>query len=244
LYHSVVVLFMSGSGRPDFRTRIDQLLRSWSDSLLRIVDMRLSVHGKENWKLEPGRAYLVMCSHASNYDIPATYMALPGSIRMLAKKELRHIPIFGKAMERAEFLFVDRQNREQAIRDLAHARKKMEDGIILWVAPEGTRSPDGKPGRLKKGGFHLAFDTDAVVIPVGFRQIARVQPARTFRWTLHQPVACHIGNPIDTRAFRNKDVQGLMVQVEAALLELTGQKTDHRAEPVVAEESSIGAAQA
>lgn len=223
LYHCLVVLTMTGRQRPDYRRRVDRVIRSWADSLIRIVDMRLSVKGREHWRPTPGRAYLIMSSHASNYDIPATYLALDGSIRMLAKRELLSIPIFGRAMRVAEFLFVDRRNHEQALKDLAFAKKKMEDGIILWMAPEGTRSRDGRLQPLKKGGFHLAFDTDAIVVPIGFRNIATVQPAKTLRWTLHQPVECHIGQPIDTRQFSKRDIPALMAEVREQLLVLTGE---------------------
>ena len=66
-------------------------------------------------------------------------------------------------MKSCQFIAVDRENRTQAT----------EEGIVLWIAPEGTRSKDGKLLPLKGGGFRLAIDTATTIIPVGFRGAPR-----------------------------------------------------------------------
>jgi 1-acyl-sn-glycerol-3-phosphate acyltransferase len=45
----------------------------------------------------------------------------------------------------------------------------IRDGVSIWIAPEGTRSRDGRIGKLKKGGFHLAIDTTTSIVPVAVR---------------------------------------------------------------------------
>ena len=147
----------------------------------------------------PGRAYMIMSNHSSLYDIPLIFESLPGSVRMLAKKELYKIPLFGFALETNDFVSIDRHNRHQAHKDLQQARKKMEEGIILWAAPEGTRSLTGALQPFKKGIFHLAMETEAIIIPVGIRGIHEVLPAKTLHFTPHQTVSVHIGAPIDSR---------------------------------------------
>lgn len=217
------VLVLPGSSRPDFRSRMDKLLQRWGKRLLQILHVKMSVMGEGNLQFEQGRAYMIMCSHTSNYDIPATFAVIPGSIRMLAKKELKKLPIFGHAITRSEMVFVDRKNRREAVKDLARAKQRMEDGIILWVAPEGTRTAGPrKVGRLKKGGFQLALDTGAIIIPLAFRGIDDVQLLKKFRWTLHKPVECHIGKGIDTRRYSKKQTSELMADFETELKKLVG----------------------
>ncbi|MCW8979142.1 MAG: 1-acyl-sn-glycerol-3-phosphate acyltransferase, partial [Marinobacter sp.] len=146
----------------------------------------------------------------------------PGSIRMLAKKELFSIPLLGQAMRAAEFPSVDRFNRQRAVRDLEKARAMMESGIVLWAAPEGTRSPDGKLLPFKKGCFHLALDTEAVIVPVAVRGIHRVLPARTWQINLGQPVDVRVGEPLDTAGKTKADLDEVMTEVRARLTELLG----------------------
>lgn len=205
------------------RAYIDRLCREWSSQLLRYIDLRYTVIGQENLTLTPGKRYIVMTNHSSHYDIPVSFMAIPGSMRMLAKKELYAIPLFGRAMRVAEFLIIDRQNQEQARKDLEKAREKMESGIMLWVAPEGTRSRSGELMPFKKGGFHLAINTGATIIPVGIRNIINVLPPDTTDIHLHQQVEVHIGKPIDASAYGLDQRQALVERVRAQIQALCGQ---------------------
>lgn len=203
------------------RPIVDKYCREWSAALLRLVRINLSVRGAVP-DFGDGRRYIVMSTHASHYDIPVSFVSLPGSIRMLAKKELFRIPLLGAAMKAAEFPSIDRANRYQAMDDLGKARAMMESGIVLWAAPEGTRSPDGRIQPFKKGCFHLALETEAVIVPVAIRGIHRVLPARTWQINLGQPVDVRVGTPIDTAGRGKEDLEALMLQVRICMEEMLG----------------------
>lgn len=216
------------------RSGIDALCRQWSGWLVRLIDLRWQVVGQMP-PLADNRRYIVMCTHASHYDIPLSFVALPGSLRMLAKKELSRIPLFGQAMRAAEFIFIDRHNRERALKDLAAAKAKMASGIVLWVAPEGTRSPDGQLLPFKKGCFHLAIDTQAVIVPVAIRNIGRVLPKGSFDLNLGVATEVHIGEPIDASAYSLERRQELSDRVEQVLRQLLGQPAPAGPETIHAE---------
>lgn len=221
-YYSLCAI-VGASMKPESQRRayIDGVCRRWSAALLRHVRLKYRIHGQDKLHLQPGKSYIVMTNHSSHYDIPVSFMALPGSMRMLAKKELYRIPLFGTAMRHAEFLQVDRQNQEQARRDLEAARLKMESGIMLWVAPEGTRSRTGELLPFKKGGFHLAINTGAIIIPVGIRGIDAVLPTDGSIY-LNQEVDVHIGEGIDASTYTLDRRQELVERVRAAIQELSG----------------------
>ena len=216
--YSIKVILRSLFGRLD-RARTDYYTRAWSARLLHLVRMQLSVRGQCP-DFADGRRYLILCSHSSHYDIPVSFVAMPGSIRMLAKKELFRIPLLGAAMKAGEFPSIDRHHRDQALADLQVARRMMESGIVLWAAPEGTRSADGRLLPFKKGCFHLALDTEAIIVPVVIRGIHHVLPARTYRLTLGQPVQLQIGTPIDAGQFTAEQMDALMAQVRSQMQEL------------------------
>jgi len=117
------------------------------------------------------------------------------------------IPIVGKGMTAAEFPFVDRKNRHQALKDLEAMQKLLESGIVMWIAPEGTRSHDGKLASFKKGAFITAINSKATIIPMGIRGAFNILPARTQQFNLNQKAEIHIGKPIDASLFslENKD---------------------------------------
>ncbi|TVP93540.1 MAG: 1-acyl-sn-glycerol-3-phosphate acyltransferase [Pseudomonadaceae bacterium] len=214
------------------RSRVDRYTRRWAALLLRLVRMDLCVLGQAP-DLTDGRRYIILCNHASHYDIPAIFAAMPGSIRMLAKSELYRIPLLGITMRTAEFPSINRRKRDQAVKDLARARTMMESGIVLWAAPEGTRSPSGKLLPFKKGCFYLALDTDAVIIPVGIRGISKVLPAKSWRFNLGQPVSVHIGDPIDTRDYSRAELAMLMQVTRARIQGLLGSTVEQEEEESV-----------
>jgi 1-acyl-sn-glycerol-3-phosphate acyltransferase len=149
----------------------DERLRSWSKKLIDHAGARVSVSGLENLgdtSDQHGReVFVVMSNHQSVYDIPVLFHALPIQLRMVAKQELFRIPIWGRAMRYSGFVAIDRSNRQRAIASLSLAKQKMRDeGVNIWIAPEGTRSRHGTLGDFKSGGFHLALDTGLRILPV------------------------------------------------------------------------------
>lgn len=214
-HYSLLIIVRALFRRLD-RSIVDGYCREWSAGLLRLVRADLKVTGPVP-DFSDGRRYIILCTHASQYDIPVTFLSLPGSIRMLAKKELFRLPLLGRAMRAAEFPSIDRHNRQRALADLQRAKAMMEDGIVLWAAPEGTRSTDGQLLPFKKGCFHLAMDTDAVIVPVAVRGIHHVMPARTCRINLGLPVEVCVGEPIDTAGKSKEEMPGLMAEVRGQM---------------------------
>lgn len=191
-------LFAKGNLRP----KIDKLLHDWSSSLINAVKMNWRLVGELDQELLEDRRVIFMCNHSSVYDIPLSFIALPGSTRMIAKGELFKIPLLGHGMRAAEMLSVNRQNRQQAIQDLEFAKEKMQSGIRIWMFPEGTRSDDGVLRPMKKGGIRLAIDTNAIIVPVAMQDIHKVLPNKKwFKMRLHQPVTVRVGEPIDAKNF-------------------------------------------
>ena len=222
LHISVLAMYYSYRDM-DRRAACDRLLSWWSTRLLSFVKLTYKTVDPHHLEFQPNRRYIIMSNHSSLYDIPVVFMALPpASIRMLTKKELFSVPIRGRGLRAAEFISIDRKNRKQAFRDLEEARKKMESGIVLWVAPEGTRSGTGELLPFKKGAFMLALQTGATIIPVGIRGAYDVLPAKTSRFHLGRQVEVHIGRPVDASQFKKQERDQLMLEVESQIRELIG----------------------
>lgn len=202
------------------RTDIDTLLRRWSQSLLNAADVSYQVYNPHQVVPSPGHSYIIMSNHASHYDIPLIFMSLQGSIRMIGKKELFRVPVWGHAMKACEILAIDRKNSAQALQDLEVVKEKMRSGVIPWIAPEGTRSRHGKLNIFKKGGFMLALQTGATIIPVGIRGSGRILPPDTWQFNPGQAVEIHIGQPVSatdyTVATRNELIKEVRKRIATA----------------------------
>jgi len=195
------------------RAAIDERARWFGHRVVEILDIRLSAEGAEQ---VPDRAVVYLSNHQSHLDIPVLYATLPSpSIRMLAKKELFQIPIWGRGLRAAEFIEVDRSNHARAIESIDEATRLMGEGVSVYLAPEGTRSRDGRIGTLKKGGFHLALGTGAPIVPVAIRGTIDILPRGSRVMRSGQNVSVRIGAPIDVAG---RDIESLMNQVSEFLV--------------------------
>lgn len=205
-----LTLFTSFSAKQDRRLKVDKIIERWATQLVNAVKIQWRTVGDLEGQVGEDRAVIIMCNHSSAYDIPLAFVALPGSIRMISKKELFNIPLLSSAMKAAEIISINRQDRNQAIKDLEIAKQKMKSGIRIWMFPEGTRSGDGKLLPLKKGGIRLAIDTNAIIVPVVMQDIYKVLPEKKWlKMMLNQEVIVRVGTAIDCRDFAVEDRHNL-----------------------------------
>jgi 1-acyl-sn-glycerol-3-phosphate acyltransferase len=197
------------------RATVDERARWFGRRVVELLDIRLDARGAD--QVPPGRAYVYMSNHQSHLDIPVLYATLPSpTIRMLAKKELFRIPFWGRGLRAAEFVEVDRSNHERAVRSIEQAAALVRDGVSIYLAPEGTRSRDGRIGPLKKGGFHLALGTGAPIVPVAVRGTIDILPRGSRSMSTGRPVRVRIGAPIPALG---RDLEGLMREVREFLVQ-------------------------
>lgn len=193
------------------RELVDQRCDALGRGCLEEAQVELVVQGLD--RLDLSKPYLFMSNHQSLFDIPILFAALNGRLRMVAKQELFSVPIWGPALKVSEFISIDRKDRYKAVQSLKEAGRIMQSGINVWMAPEGTRSRDGKLLPFKKGGFMLAIETGATIVPIAIRGADRVIPPKSLRLRLGQRVEVEFGDPIDASAYTVADRQDLMQAV-------------------------------
>lgn len=158
--------------------RADARLVSWSRAILRRADVDLTVEGLAN--IPRDRACIYMSNHQSHFDIPILYSVFPATLRMVAKAELFKVPLWGRAMREAGFVRVTRSgDRAEAMAAMHECADAIARGVNIWIAPEGTRSPDGKIGKFKKGGFILARETGADIVAIAIDGSRTILPKNT-----------------------------------------------------------------
>ena len=193
------------------REIVDQRCEALGKGCLEEAQIDLVVTGLD--QLDLSKPYLFMSNHQSLYDIPILFAALEGRLRMVAKKELFSVPIWRPALKVSQFISIDRKDRYKAVQSLKEAARIMQSGINVWMAPEGTRSRDGKLLPFKKGGFMLALETGAQIVPVAIKGAWAVIPPKSFRLSLGHRVEVEFGQPIDASAYGMSNRDALMRDV-------------------------------
>ena len=209
------------------RASVDQINRNWAIELLNAVKATYKINDPQHTEFKTDRCYIIMSNHCSHLDIPVISLVFPKiSLRMIAKKELFDLPFFGKSMHRSGYICIDRDNKKQAIKDLRIAEEKMRSGIVVWIAPEGTRSRSGKLQELKKGGFQLALHTNSIIIPVGIQGTAKILPPDTLDFSVNEHIEVNVGKAIDTLDYSKDQKDQLIQDVEKSIRKAAGQGED------------------
>jgi 1-acyl-sn-glycerol-3-phosphate acyltransferase len=138
--------------------------KSWARRLILPVIAKVKMVGLEN--IPKGKPVIYVSNHQSYFDIPVLLAYLPGSFRFIVKKEFFSAPVFGGFTRRSGHLSVDREVGSEAHKTLLEAASLLNAGKSVIIFPEGTRSRDGALGKFKRGGFAIAFESGAPIVPV------------------------------------------------------------------------------
>lgn len=206
---AIIVSFFTRTGNP-----VHIVARIWARSIIMVSRIPVRVHGLSN--IEPDTSYVYMANHSSNFDIPVLLGFLPVQFRWLAKAELFKIPGFGRAMQGAGYVKIDRFNQESAFESINEAAQKMKNGVSVMIFPEGTRSIDGRIKSFKKGGFVMAIDSGVPIVPVIIRGTWSIMDKSSLR-IKHGEVEMEIAKPIDTTGYSRETKEELMEAVRSVI---------------------------
>ena len=155
---------------------------------------RLKVEGVEHIPSEG--PVLVVANHASNADglllmgyvVPKTGRQM----RWLGKEEALRWPFFGWAMKKNGVFAVRRGAGD--LEAFRLARSVLDEGNVLTIFPEGSRSPDGAMREAKEGAAVLAVRSGAQIVPIGIANSHRFWPRGKFPRPGHS-ITITIGEP-------------------------------------------------
>lgn len=213
---SAEVLVRSAVGRLD-GPRSERIIQRWTQQIIEAGDTTVIVEGDEHVP-PPGAGFILMSNHRSHVDIPAIIRATQRPLRMVAKQELGDVPVWGPAMKKLGMVFVTRGDKEKAVAELAQAKDRFREGTSIWIAPEGTRSRDGKLGAFKKGGFHLAKELQAPILVAYITGTDEIMKPDSFRIYKHKTVRVRFAPLITPRD--DESVDALMQRVRDAMIAL------------------------
>jgi 1-acyl-sn-glycerol-3-phosphate acyltransferase len=190
------------------------LARGWARVVLFTCGIKVRVRGLE--KLDRLRNYVYVSNHASMFDIPAIIAGIPDQIRIVYKKELEIIPIFGWGLKWGSYIGIDRGKGGDAMKSLDEAAETMRNGASVLLYAEGTRTLDGKLQPFKRGAFNLAIKSGVPVVPLTVNGSFHIMPKHSI---IIQPgtVELVLESPIETNGTGKDAELALMNKVHAAI---------------------------
>ena len=171
--------------------------------------------------------YIIMMNHSSFLDVFIFPLIPRGSWTGVTAIENFKIPIFSTIIKRIQAIPIERKNRQAAFESIKQAENVLKQGIHIGILPEGTRTLDGKMKPLKKGGFHMAINTNTPIIPVGVSGAFEFKPKNRW-WMKPGLVTVNIGDPISINDYTTLGVDGLSTKVEKLLKSLSGETNENK----------------
>jgi 1-acyl-sn-glycerol-3-phosphate acyltransferase len=161
----------------------------------RILGIDLVVTGLG--RLDRRTPYVFMSNHLSFLDGPLLMTILDRPARVIVKRFVFRVPILGLGMRFSGYVPLDKEGAGAGRRSIARAAQLIkEKGYSFLIYPEGTRSFDGKLLRFRRGGFFLAFESGAQIVPISVKGTHELMPRGHWfvrkgrvQITFHEPIA-------------------------------------------------------
>lgn len=196
-------------------------------AMCRYILFCLGVRVRVEGEFPDGGPYVVMANHSAFIDPFLVASVIQGSFTGVAALYNYKYPLWAQILRRYKAIPIDRKNRSHALNGI-----KMAEQIIhnekyhVAILPEGTRTLTGKMGPLKKGGFHMALNTETRILPIGIEGGFKYKPKKR-NYITPGLVTIRIGHPISVDGVDdNLKMSTLMDLTGAQLLKLSGQQKD------------------
>ncbi len=179
---------------------------------------KFRVFGAENIPKEGG--VIIASNHASYFDIPFLACGIARRADFVAKSELFNNRIFGWILKRLGTFPVKRGSIDRWA--ISEATKRLRDGRVIVIYPEGARSKDGRLSDPKRGIGMVVALSGAMVIPSFIMGTDSVLPRGARRIRLN-PVRLYLGNPLDFSSLKNvKKGKELYTEISEEIMRAIG----------------------
>ena len=161
---------------------------------------RPQVEGKDN--VPKSGPVIFASNHLSFIDSIAIPVASPRPVHFLAKASYFDGTGFKGWLSREFFTAigavpVNRGAGQAALDALDQQKQILDDGSVVALYPEGTRSLDGRLYKGRTGVAFLALETGAPVVPVGLIGTDKVMPVGAKRPSMKHRVTVRFGEPLE-----------------------------------------------
>jgi 1-acyl-sn-glycerol-3-phosphate acyltransferase len=164
------------------------------------------------WKIEitgsdniPKKGSLIVApNHVSYLDPVIVGISMKRKVHFIAKKEVFSTVLGNLFFRQLNAFPVDRDKIDMAA--LKNALNLLQQGEILGIFPEGTRSMNGELKEFKLGIIKIAMKAGAPILPVGIIGVHKIYPrGKKFPTLFKHKIIVRFGSPISFSTQKTKD---------------------------------------
>ena len=190
--------------------------RLTSISVLKLLFINFKIKGT----IPKDRPMILMFNHSSFIDPFLFAYASPGKTTGITAVENYKYPVFGWMLKKWRAIPIDRSSISKAKESIRKGEEALKDGYNVIILPEGTRTMNGKIRKFKKGGFHMAVNINAPILPIGSKGAYEFKPKN--RWYIKPGrVTLNVGEIIEPEEFEILGINGLTENVRDQFQKLT-----------------------
>lgn len=143
------------------------------------IFLPVNVKGKEDPDTQ-----MFLLNHESDIDIGVMETITKSDLAWVAKKELFDVPFYGLLLKLPNDIPIERESKSSLLKLLKETKSRLDDGRIITIFPEGTRSA-GTKMRTFKPGAKIVADKYAL----------RVQPIVLVKTSAYYNIKTHHHHP-------------------------------------------------
>jgi 1-acyl-sn-glycerol-3-phosphate acyltransferase len=138
-----------------------RIFRSFVRAILSLI-ARVEISGFENL---PSGGFVIAANHIGRLDAALAYYVLDRSdIIMVVAEKYEKYAILRWLVRLTNGMFVDRYKAD--IHAIRETLRRLQQGQVFTITPEGTRSKSGNLMDAKPGGIYLAWKAGVPILPV------------------------------------------------------------------------------
>lgn len=146
-------------------------VRSMAKYILKKSKTDVNISGIENI---PDRNCVFVLNHQAIFDGFLVLAYIEKNISLIAKKEIKKIPLISSWFKEINAIFIDRKNLKESVKAIYKGIEMINKGYSMVIFPEGTRSLGIQMNEFKKGSLRLSLKTKVPIVPITLNGTYRI----------------------------------------------------------------------
>lgn len=207
LFFGILSLFVDQNKPQEKVDRFWRFAIIWTMGLSKgIFGVRLHTEGLEKVPVQ-GR-WLYVCNHRSGFDpIVAGWALRDHDVAFITKPSIMRIPIANKAIHKACFMAIDRENDREALKTIVRAAQFLKNDVTnIGIYPEGTRTLDGDLQEFRNGAFKIAQKAKVPIVVATIKNTEKIVKNFPFRRTDVYLKICRVIPAEEVEAMKTNEI--------------------------------------